>query len=150
MRLARVVGVFVCVLPLLLPSRLPAATPRDALSARLYWWTESTAHWMGRAHVSLRLTDGTYLSYWPIFGQRTWAEDVEAFGGPPAESHAVAPLNEPAIRQWWGRHPAERNCVTCIMHALTIGNPRQRWPWTLWVWPLPEPLHAHLLDGEPI
>jgi hypothetical protein len=91
-------------------------------------------------HISLELSDGTYISHWPVKHKGTKStptspklslqEDIEAEKRPPDEvlDFPKEFLNEGLIKEWWnnfiksGRYNlATSNCAHIVSEALKAG-----------------------------
>lgn len=105
-------------------------------------------------HVSLKLEDGTYISWWPqgdavhakeggagplsaIFSAKgyksTYDKDCRLEGSPPTLVYSIkAPLDQKAMRDWWNTDGAgttwssgTNNCATVIKTVLCVGGGRK-------------------------
>ncbi|RZB39336.1 hypothetical protein BDFB_011435, partial [Asbolus verrucosus] len=92
-------------------------------------------------HLSLKLSDGTYISFWPEenlqlkrkkrSGSRRYADDVAAEGRNPDEILNLPEdiVDQANIKTWWsdyvgrsGHHLLTENCALVVREALMAGE----------------------------
>ncbi len=121
----------------------------DAGGARVIIW-RANDFWNGDVgHVSMQLSDGTYISWWPADEDRklfpvmpltysaphepdqTYEDDLALEGRDPDISIPVGDVDEVAIKSWWGPYNANAdnywvatsaNCSTIVFWALDTGG----------------------------
>jgi hypothetical protein len=110
--------------------------------AKIYIWNKSGKN---VGHCSLKLDDGTYISFWPDSNtaQRvkiptgktvsskgsTYKDDVDAEGHDPDTIIEIrGKLNNQKIHKWWmenqdsGYHLYTNNCTNIVEKALEVGD----------------------------
>jgi len=112
---------------------------------KVYVWKSRPGYW---GHASLRLNDGTYISYWPsrdmspkaVFDRCSarppdYNADVRGEGGrEPDVTFDINDLDEDAIKQWWGNGQhgdwgAFNNCADIVLVALQQGGAKVGRDW---------------------
>jgi uncharacterized protein RhaS with RHS repeats len=119
--------------------------------AEIYYWCPYKQSIKG--HAALRLSDGTYISYWPAHPER-WSGfqplnrdtsrqanfdlDKAGEGGREPEQLTINDLDEAAIKAWWnngqghGSFSDWNNCTVIVAEALHAGGypegPLVNWP----------------------
>ena len=121
------------------------------MAAKIYCWRNDQGSW---GHMSLQLSDGTYISHWPkeiksktnpfpvIAKQmRNYAYDITAEGRDADEvidlSHAM--VDEAKLRNYWKEykstakyHAIGNNCAQVIVHCLEVGMEEDSKSLTAW------------------
>lgn len=114
--------------------------------ADVYYWKGYNGDW---GHSSIRLNDGTYISWWPVDynhdfplssltddyftadarPDESFTNDVDLEGHYPNEEIHIDGLDEDAIRRWWDKYKkshrfnsAFQNCSTTVFDALSAGG----------------------------
>jgi len=123
----------------------------------VYVWEPTKTTW---GHASMRLDDGTYISWWPqragkskcncgyiftspAYQNRNYYQDKRDEGRPPDKAYRIRNLNEEKIREWWENWKKDldwsslsRNCSTTIAEGLKAGGAdggfwnNHNYPWT--------------------
>ena len=123
--------------------------------AKVYFWSMSWSDAnksrggskLAVSHLSLLLTDGTYISHWPMSNttfkkgaspKKKLQDDVDLEGRQPDESFElpVQFIDEHLIKSWWEscKTSAEyqlvvNNCGQVVRRALVEGGIEEKLPW---------------------
>ena len=124
---------------------------------KVYVWKPTLIPWRW-GHTSLELSDGTYISWWPVSGQKKaqkkgtrgegmydLAGDITREGREPDHTLTLNwDLDEEAIKEWWQSllqngqwHFIHSNCARAVGTALGAGGLREGDDWPF----LPSPIH---------
>jgi hypothetical protein len=113
---------------------------------KIFYWGPSTD---GVGHISMKLSDGTYISHWPEQGKnlsKTRTEpklslqhDIEAEGREPDKTFKMELKYEDKIKSWWKDfksdgeyHLLTSNCANIVRKAVYLGTDMSsKIKWTL-------------------
>ncbi|XP_072379352.1 uncharacterized protein [Diabrotica undecimpunctata] len=113
--------------------------------AKVYFWKMTTE---GVGHLSLQLSDGTYISHWPKntsglkkpgTSQPSLETDIDLENRYPDETYTIDKsgiIDESKIRSWWNSYKSSssynlvtNNCGQVVRTALIQGGIEETLPW---------------------
>lgn len=129
------------------PATMPTQLADPPTYARVFVWDYYNINRVG--HASMLLSDGTYISWWPLDGtiktipfvEQTWegtgtavpdySEDYDSEGSTHANSFRVWGIDNDAVKAWWDGFKGvegqkwkltSQNCSTIVYKAILAGG----------------------------